>query len=356
MILIVGAGPAGLAMAWQLQQRGLPYTVLEKEAVGWAWHNHYDRLRLHTLKAVSALPGLPMPADYPRFVPRQQHLAYLQQYAAHFRLNIKTGVMVQQAAFSDGNWRLETNAGPFAGHTLIAATGIWSSPHRPNFPGQAGFSGSVVHAVDYRNPAPYVGQRVLVVGGGNTGCEIAVDLAEHGAKASIAIRGGAEFVPYPSSAAAMKAAAWFFRHAPSALGEWLLGKIRADFSHLGLRPAPGGHLRTYPVVGFQLPQAVEAGRVQLFACGIKQFTGDGVNFEDGRSARFDAVILATGYRPTLQFIAEQDLARDSRGWPVLEKWRSTRNPRLFCIGYHYPTTEGWLQAIGRVTGEVARQL
>ena len=356
MILIVGAGPAGLAMAYRIQQRGLAYRILEKREVGWAWANHYDRLHLHTLKEVSGLPGWPIPADYPSFPSRAQHLAYLQSYAAHLDLNVETGVTVQKATYQDHRWVLKTNIDFYECETLIAATGIWSRPYRPKFAGEGQFAGKIIHACHYRNPEPFAGQRVLVVGGGNTGCEFAVDLAEHGVTSSIAVRGGTEFVPFPTSAAAMKIAAWFFRHTPHALGEWVLSKTRPNFSHLGLHPSPAGHVDTYPVVGFQLPQAVEAGRVTVFNSGIKRFIPEGVIFEDGRRLEVDAVILATGYRPALQFITPQDVELDAKGRPCVDKWRSTRNPHLFCIGYHYPTTEGWLQSMGRVTREVAHQL
>jgi cation diffusion facilitator CzcD-associated flavoprotein CzcO len=196
---------------------------------------------------------------------------------------------------------------------------------------------------------------VLVVGGGNSGCEIAVDLAEQGVETSIAIRGGTEFVPFPESATTMRAAAWIFRTVPEPVGEWLLSKVRRDFSHLGLYPSVTGHLNTYPVVGFDLPDAVEAGRVKDFSTGIDHFVEDGVVFEDGQQGVFDAVILATGYRPTLHFVEGQvDFHPD--GSPVLKQWRSTLNPHLFCVGYHYPNTEGWLQSIGRVTQQVADAL
>ena len=352
MILIIGAGPAGLAIAHALQRRGLAYHVFERGRAGEAWHNHYDRLHLHTLKQVSALPGLAMPASYPKFPAAAQFRAYLADYARHFKLNISFGVDVRTAHALLAGWRLETSSGMFEGETLVLATGIWSTPVTPTFACREQFGGMVVHSRDYRNAALLQGKRVLVVGAGNSGSEIAVDLSENGIQTAIAIRSGVSFVPYPVSAPASRTAAWLFRHLPRPVGALLVRSIRRNFCAIGLPPPRGALLDTFPVVGFQLPEAIAAGRIALYA-GIERFTADGVRFVGGQEAPFDAVIMATGFRASTQLVANQ-VALDNRGRPQVDKhWRSLRNPRLVCIGFDYPTTEGWLQAIGRVAGQAA---
>jgi len=184
VIIVIGAGPAGLAMAYGLQRRGLAYRVLERERVGAAWTHHYDRLHLHTLKGVSGLPGLPMPAHY----------------------------------------------------------------------------------------------------------------------------------------------------------------------KLGLPLPPGSPLDHFPVVGYELPQAVAAGRVATYGALVRLSPGM-AHFADGCAAPCDAVILATGFRPALDVVAHT-LELNVRGRPRLDRrWRAVGNPQLVCVGYSYPTTGGWLQAIGRVAHE-----
>lgn len=356
MILIVGAGPAGLATAYHLQKMGLPYQILEKQSLGYAWQNHYDRLHLHTLKQVSALPGLPMPSDYPNFVPRAKLLAYFRQYAQQFDLHLAEGVAVQQAHYDDHGWSVQTDHGCYQADILVAATGIWSTPHCPTFENQTAFKGAIIHAKTYRNPTPFAGQKVLVAGGGNTGTELAVDLSEHGVDSSILIRDGSSFVPYPHSATAMQMLAWALRHAPRRWGETFLQQVRRDFSDIGISPPPRMLMDVYPVVGYELPEAVANGQVRLYTSGIARFTTDGVIFEDGQTAEFDSVILSTGYRPTVEFVAHE-LEFDERGWPLVNKhWQATRNPYLYCVGYHYPTTEGWLQSIGRRTKQAVRHI
>jgi len=353
MILVVGAGPAGLAVAYYLQQRRLPYQVLEHHTVGYAWRNHYDRLHLHTLKQVSHLPGLPMPADYPAFPSATQFQSYLERYARRLRLNIVCGVDVTRADWTGERWQLETSQGAQSGTTLIVATGIWSTPYRPKFICEETFNGTMMHARDYHNPEPFQGQRVLVVGAGNSGTEIAVDLSEHGVATSIAIRSGTTFIPHPRHAPAVQAAAWFLRTAPRPAGEWLLRRARRDFRPIGIQPPDGPLLEAYPVVGYSLPDAVTAGKITLYG-GIARFLPDGVQFADGQAASFDTVILATGYRPSLQFVAHE-LDFDTQGWPRVDRyWRSRRNPQLICVGFRYPATEGWLQAIGRVARTAVR--
>jgi putative flavoprotein involved in K+ transport len=352
MIIIVGAGPAGLAMAYELQQRNLSYRILERCRIGFAWQNHYDRLHLHTLKQVSALPGLPMPDDYPPFPSAAQFQRYLAQYARHFQLDVASGVEVQSATWNARAWQIMTNQGLVEGDTLVVATGIWSTPYVPALGGEAEFGGSIMHSRDYRNPTPFVGKRTLVVGVGNSGAEIAVDLSENGVATGISIQSGAAFVPHPRSAMAMRALSWLFRRMPRSLSERVLRRVRRDYSAIGIPWPPGMLLDAYPVVGYQLPEAVAAGRVTR-SPGVSRFLPGRVQFDNGSSEPFDAVVMATGYRPTIHFVADQvDL--DQHGKPRVDRyWRSVRNPHLVCVGFAYPTTEGWLQAIGRVARTAA---
>lgn len=352
MVIIVGAGPAGLAIAYELQRRGLPYRVLERSSVGEAWRNHYDRLHLHTLKQLSALPGLPMPRHYPRFPSAAQFQAYLANYARHFQLNISPGVDVQKATPTPGGWQIETNSGPLAADVLVAASGIWSTPVIPQFAGMDVFNGTIIHSRDYRNAARFRGKRVLVVGAGNSGSEIAVDLQEHGARTSIAIRDGSTFVPYPRSVATMRLVPWLFRTVPRTTGEAIMRLTRRNFAAAGIRWPNMALLDAFPVVGYHLPKAVERGQITLFG-EIERFTHAGVRFCDGREAPFDAIVMATGFRASVQWI-EGGMQLNKRGRPLVDhQWRSVANQRLFCIGFEYPTFEGWIQAISRVAGEAA---
>lgn len=353
MILIIGAGPAGLAMGRQLQKRKLPFRIVEKHQVGHAWHNHYDSLHLHTLKQVSHLPDLPMPDDYPDFPSRAQFLAYQQAYATHFDLPIETGVEVTDLRFSQEQWHAATTDGTIEADIVIAASGIWGNPVSAEFVGQAGFQGEIVQAMHYKNASPYAGKSVLVVGGGNTASEIAVELAEHGVDSAIAIRHGTTFVPYPTSAAAMRAAATLFRTLPATLGDRLLASARQDFSDIGLQPNRRRPTQAYPVVGFELPEAIRAGNVRLFG-DIERLTADGVRFVDGQQLAADVIMLAIGYRPNVQFAADY-LTFDDRGWPkVCAHYRTLKGYPLFCISADYPATSGWIQNISRVTRIVAR--
>lgn len=356
MIIVVGAGPAGLALAYELQRRRLPYQVLERDVVGSAWRHHYDRLHLHTLKGVSGLPGLPMPASYPDFPSRDEVFAYLNGYAEHFKLNIATGVDVERADWDGTRWSLRTSQGTMEATTLMVATGIWSTPYSPVFPGQERFRGTITHAKEYRNPQPFAGKRVLVIGAGNSGTEMAVDVSEAGLTTAIAIRGGVVFAPYPQSAPLMQATSWLMRDIiPRSTGNVLASLVYRDFSHLGIYQPAGPLIDAYPVVGYELPDAVAAGKVAVYGA-IERFEEEQVVFADGRTYACDAVILATGYRPSVQFVAHE-LALDENYDMLLDRhWRSVNNRHLFCVGFWYPPNEGWLQALGRVVQAAMRGL
>ncbi len=345
MIIIVGAGPAGLALGYELKLRGRAFRILERERVGAAWHHHYDRLHLHTRKGVSSLPGMPMPRSYPAFPDRRQVASYFADYAARFDLPVEIGVTVSHASWDGVVWRLDTSKGRRRATHLVAATGIWSAPYRPRIPGEETFGGPIIHSASYRAPAPYRGQRVLVVGVGNSGAEIAVDLASGGTQTSIAVRSGAAFVARQRSTIAAHGIALALRVLPRRLTTHLI--YRRNFAGIGLPPPPGSPIDHYPVVGYDLPDAVTRGDIEV--CGsLERLSLGAAHFTDGRSATFDAVILATGFRPAIDWL-DGGVTVDARGRPLVDThWRARNNRHLTCIGYHYPTTEGWLQALPRV--------
>ncbi|MDX1409135.1 MAG: NAD(P)/FAD-dependent oxidoreductase, partial [Saprospiraceae bacterium] len=190
-IVIVGAGPAGLAVAGRMRQAGLDFHILEKShQVADRWHHHYDRLHLHTIKRLSHLPHLPFPDSYPTYVSRAQLIAYLEEYTRHFAIQPQFGTEINAVRkLTDGGWYLDSNRGAVRARHVIIATGVNNWPYRPHWRGQEAFNGEIMHSIDYRNPRPFLGRRVLVVGMGNTGAEIALDLAEHSVPTWISVRG-----------------------------------------------------------------------------------------------------------------------------------------------------------------------
>jgi cation diffusion facilitator CzcD-associated flavoprotein CzcO len=195
-VIIIGAGPAGLAVAACLKQAGIPNLILEKgDQVGATWRRHYDRLNLHTDKKNSELPFAPYPREYPRYPSRDQVVKYLEYYAKCFELNIRFDQEVKSTRWEAGQWLVETQDTLHASPNLVVATGYARQPVRPTWPGLESFRGSVMHSSEYTNGSAFKGQRVLVVGFGNSGGEIAIDLYEHGAEPAIAVRNAVNVIP-----------------------------------------------------------------------------------------------------------------------------------------------------------------
>ncbi|HWP72040.1 MAG TPA: NAD(P)/FAD-dependent oxidoreductase, partial [Gemmatimonadaceae bacterium] len=180
-VLVIGAGPAGLATAAELTRRGVAYRLFERgPSLGTSWVNTYDSLRLHTGRHMSTLPGHGYPRGTPLFPTRDQFVAYLNDYAVNASLNIEAGSNVSTVRRADGQWVAVVNDREVAGKALVMATGIMSKPVMPDIAGRDSFAGEVTHSVAYRRPDPYRGKRVLVVGVGNSGGEIASELGNAG--------------------------------------------------------------------------------------------------------------------------------------------------------------------------------
>ena len=305
--LVIGAGPAGLAVAACLQRRGTPVVILEQAtAVGSSWRRHYDRLHLHSDRDHSYLPHLRFPPGTPRYPSRDQLIAYLEEYARHFGLAPRLGEQVQSVRREAAVWVTRTTAGTYRSQHVIVASGRSAIPHRPNWPGQEKFSGRILHSSEYRNAEPFGGQNVLIVGFGNSAGEIAIDLVEHGATVAMAVRSAVNIVPREIFGVPVLTVAIAFNVLPPGLADALAAPLvrltLGDFATLGLRKSPVGTLSRIrsssrvPLIDIGTVKLLREGRIQILG-GVCSIEEQAVTFDDGATHRFDGVILATGYSP-----------------------------------------------------------
>jgi cation diffusion facilitator CzcD-associated flavoprotein CzcO len=193
--VVVGASAAGLATAACLKNRGRPFELLEAGTqVASAWRNHYQRLHLHTAKGLSQLPFVGFPREAPKYPSREQVIAYLEEYARTLGLTPRFGERVSAIRREGKGWIVRTSSQEWRARNVVVATGYTRVPNRPTWPGLPEFAGQVLHSSEYRSGAPFAGKRVLVVGFGNSGGEIALDLCEHGAKTAISLRSAVNMV------------------------------------------------------------------------------------------------------------------------------------------------------------------
>jgi cation diffusion facilitator CzcD-associated flavoprotein CzcO len=340
--IIVGAGPAGLACAAMMKARGLDVAVLEKaDHVGAAWRRHYDRLHLHTDRKHSGLPGFAMPATYPLYPSRAQMVDYLERYAARFEIKPVFGAAVSRIIRGSGVWRAEIARDSMAAPVVVVATGIADSPHRPSWPGLENYSGAIVHSSEYRNPVPFAGKRVLVVGFGNSGGEIALDLANAGVDAMMAVRGPVQIIPrdllgFPIMSWVILSRRWPARLVDVVNGPALRLAV-GNFEKLGLRRATKGPRQMVeddgrvPLIDIGTLAKISDGSIKIRG-GIDRFTTDSVVFSDATVEKIDAVILATGFRPDLRrLMPDIDGVFDRRGLPRVTG-RATALPGLYFCG------------------------
>jgi len=343
----VGAGPAGLAAAGEAHRNGLTAQVLDAaEAVGASWRGHYDRLRLHTTRGLSALPRVPIPERLGRWVARDDFIAYLEHYARKISVPIRLGVRVERIEATPTGWRLITSAGELEAGQVVIATGYNHTPRLPDWPGKTAFTGEVIHSSAYRNAAPFRGRDVLVVGAGNSGAEIAADLVEGGArKVWISIRTPPNIVRRDGPAGiAPQYLGILMRPLPLKIVDPLSLLVQklviGDLSRYGIAAPPtgvatrvlDGHI---PLIDVGFLAQLKAGRIEVVP-GITGFEGSEV-LCGARRMRADAVIAATGYSSDLEPMVGHLGVLDANGRPSSHApHASPQAPGLFFIGYSNP--------------------
>ena len=340
--VIVGAGPAGLAAAQRLQSRGLKPLLLEKaDQVGAAWRRHYDRLHLHTPRIHSSLPGLAMPRAFGRYPSRAQFVEYLETYAERFGLKPAFSTRVESIRRDGRQFVVETSGETVKTPIVVMATGWADFPHVPKWPGMGLYQGQILHSSAYRNSAPYIGGRALVVGFGNSGAEIALDLADSGVDVTLSQRSAIRILPRDLFGVPILEFALAERFLPARLADALnapfLRLALGSIEKLGFKKAGKGAMRMIeedrriPVLDIGAVKAIREGRIKVRGA-VRAFTRSGAAFAEGQEQAFDAVVLATGYKPDLRsLLPDARGVLDGDGRPLVSD-HPTAEPGLYFVG------------------------
>jgi indole-3-pyruvate monooxygenase len=364
-ILVIGAGPAGLATSACLRREGLAHVVLEREGqIAGAWHRHYDRLHLHTTKTYSGLPMMPWPNTAPRYPSREQVVQYLQTYAAEHHVAPRLGVTVHAVQRGDDRFIVDTSAGVMTPRIVVMATGYNGVPRLPSIPGLDSFHGSAIHAGVYKNAAPYLDKCTLVVGCGNSGAEIALDLAEHRVDVAMVVRGPVHVVPRDMFGRPTQHTNVLLSYLPLGLRDAIamgsMGLVVGDLSRWGImRPAVGPNRMIeesgrIPILDIGTIAMIKQGKIRVLPAA-QEILPDRVRFADGAQHPFEAIIFATGYTSGLdRLIKGFETIADARGRPN-RFGKETGISGLYFVGFKNPPT-GALREIALEAPRVARSI
>ncbi|MBO3737297.1 flavin-containing monooxygenase [Actinoplanes flavus] len=347
-VCVIGAGASGLTAIKNLRELGFAVDCYEREtSVGGAWNWRHDRspvsagTHLVTSRPLTEFPDFPMPDTWPDYPHHSRVLEYLERYAGHFGLSdhIWYGMeVVSVVPAGDGRWDVTINSTGGGSSrvqryaAVVIANGHHWSPVSPEIPGD--FSGQVIHAAGYKDPSRLRDRRVLVIGGGNTGCDIAVEAAQHAERVWHSTRRGYWYGPkYIGDRPADQVR---HRKGPAWLRERRYRRAAADLTRWGVPAPEHAPFESHPVVNGLLPEYLRHGRIEAVP-DVSRYDGKAVELTDGRRIEPHLVITATGYRPRFDFLAPELLDIDERGRPDLHLHVFARkHPTLAVVGLVQP--------------------
>lgn len=365
--VVIGGGPGGLACAATLRAAGVDVLVLERDSVAASWRRHYDRLHLHTWRLTSGLPGLRFSARRGPWVSRDGVIEYCEAYVRHHGIEVRAGVEARRVERAGEGWRIETDGEPIEAGAVVVATGYNHTPVLPDWPGRESFAGELVHGSEYRNAEPYRGKDVLVVGTGNTGAEICVDLVEGGAeRVRISVRTPPHISLRAPGGLPAQLTGLLMHRLPEAIGNTGFALNRrlfiGDLDRHGL-PAPRNGAFTnvrendvVPILDVGLVRLIKKGEVQPVAA-VESFDGATVRLADGTTAEPDVVIACTGYRRALEpLVGHLGVLAERTGKPLHFGGREHPDaPGLHFVGYRNPLS-GMFWEMGWEARRIARAI
>ena len=337
--IIIGGGQSGLATAYYLRRMGLNYLILdEQQQAGGAWLHAWESLQLFSPAEASSLPGWLMPKGKQTYPSLQEVIQYLQEYESRYKLPIERPVQVLAVHQEEGHFRLETSKGVYKTKTLVSTTGTYRKPFVPQYPGQEQFSGEQLHSADYKNPEPFRNKTVMIVGGGNSGAQI---LAEVSSVANTV---------------------WVCLEQPAFLPDEVDGRYLFSIAtkiyearQRGENYVPKGSLANIVMVA-PVKEARERGALESRE-PFSHFTAEGVAWPDGSTAKLDAVIWCTGFKPALEHLAPLHIVNEE-GRVKTKDTRSLEVPGLWLVGYGSWTgfASATLIGVGRTARQTAAEI
>ncbi|MBA3868354.1 MAG: NAD(P)/FAD-dependent oxidoreductase [Anaerolineae bacterium] len=356
-VVIIGAGPAGIALGACLKQQGIDFVILERsDQIGNSWRNHYHRLHLHTAKGFSGLPFMPFPADYPRFPTRQQVIDYLEAYAKHFQLVPQFNQKVTSVTPQNGRWQTQTADATYTSDFVVVATGLNQVPKSPALPDQEQFKGQILHSAGYTTGELYRNQNVLIVGFGNSGAEIALDAYEQGANVGISVRGPVNVVFLERFGIPVQLLTILMSPLPPRVVDMLTAPVLmltiGDLTRYGLqKPSYGAAEQIQkdakiPVIDPGVISKIKQRKIKVYS-GIERLTETGVVFTDGTAQPFDVIVLATGFKTNLNTLLP-NYTDDAQALKA-------STPGLYFCGFKNPAT-GLLREIAIEAQQISKEI
>ncbi|XP_055831199.1 probable indole-3-pyruvate monooxygenase YUCCA4 [Solanum dulcamara] len=346
--IIVGAGPSGLAVSVCLKENGVPSLILERsDCIASLWqHKTYDRLKLHLPKQFCQLPLFDFPENFPKYPTKHQFISYLEEYAKHFSITPKFKQSVKVAEFDEvcGFWRVQTEDFQYLSKWLIVATGENAEAVIPEIPGIDKFKGRLMHTSVYKTGTEFINQRVLVIGCGNSGMEVSLDLCRHNAFPHMVVRNSVHILPremlgISTFSIAMALLKWMPLRIVDKFLLLVANLTLGSTDKLGLRRPKTGPLELKnatgktPVLDVGALSQIRTGKIQIMP-GVKEITKLGAKFLDGKEEEFDSIILATGYKSNVpswfknsDFFTEQGMPKT----PFPNGWKGENG--LYTVGF-----------------------
>ena len=313
-IVVIGAGQAGLAVGYYLRRTSYTWLILDaKPGPGGAWRHAWDSLHLFSPAQWSSLPGWPMPPSAEDTPTRDEVIAYFAAYEARYKLPIERPVHVQAVRSGADVLLVESSQGTYQARAVISATGTWGKSYIPSYPGQTQFRGIQIHSADYRTPTLFAGQRVLIVGGGNSSAQILAEVSE------------------------VAETTWVTLEPPRFLPDDVDGRVLFEGATARFNALQEGRTLESPggLGDIVMMPPVRAARERGVLHNVRPFeafTPDGVVWPDGRETLADAVIWCTGFRAALDQLVPLGVIEDD-GHVAVNGSRSVRVPRLWLVGY-----------------------